>query len=406
MKKLATPVLLALGVSIAWAGATLNPDASFPALPCHDGWAACILNGVPMSSEMVGDSQGTPQPSDLRVGWFDLKGTAVLSPFTTLSDYSKVAVQPVAVAVASPPPSSTLPSLAPDRTEPLPASGAPPIPMPQTGSSTPPPAVSSPPPSSATAYSPPVYVPVTEAPVAPPPVIAVAPPPVLTPPPVEPPPPVVTPPPQPAVVAEAPAPVDNSCDNLVNLEPTALMGQLSPGQRECLEGRLSSATKPTEKDKVSRVLLTDADARSDRARWMSLAKRHLEDIDRSDPDLCMTYATRLASQGVDRAHGVIRWADYALENKHKWSGATYTSRVNALLKLRAEAANKLWLAADKTYVENRTAEAEEKSKQYRNMTKDFAREWLDYARASGQNIKNAFALCVSASGNQSFCEGK
>ena len=63
------------------------------------------------------------------------------------------------------------------------------------------------------------------------------------------------------------------------------------------------------------------------------------------------------------------------------------------------------LPAEEAYVADRTKENEEKAKKYRDLTKVYAREWLDYARASGQEVKNALALCVSAAGNKSYCEG-
>lgn len=204
---------------------------------------------------------------------------------------------------------------------------------------------------------------------------------------------------------EEPPPEAVTCDDLVALEPAALMGQVSVPQRECLEGRLNTASRQTTKDKISRVLLMDAEARGDRTSWARLMKRHLEDIDRSDPDLCFKYAYYLSKRGASRAHGVIRWSEYALENKAVWSGSTYTSRVYALLKLRAEAASRVWQGAEASYVENRTDKNKERAERYRGITKDYAREWLDYARASGQNTKNALALCISAAGNREFCEG-
>jgi hypothetical protein len=38
----------------------------------------------------------------------------------------------------------------------------------------------------------------------------------------------------------------------------------------------------------------DAEARGDKAEWQRLMKRHLEDIDRSDPNLCLKYAMFLS----------------------------------------------------------------------------------------------------------------
>jgi hypothetical protein len=206
-----------------------------------------------------------------------------------------------------------------------------------------------------------------------------------------------------AVVAVA---ADGSCDDLVRLEPAAMMGQLAMPQTKCLEGRIASEGAQTTKDKVSRLLIANAENKGDKAEWERLVKRHLEDIDRSDPDLCFKYALHLSRGGVGRAPGVIRWADYALENKSKWSGTTYKQRVFNLYKLKAEAANKLWQDAEKEFAEGeRTDEKEAKAAKFRGQAKDFAREWLDYAKASEQDTKTAMALCVSASGNRAFCEG-
>ncbi|MCB9778405.1 MAG: hypothetical protein H6742_07575 [Alphaproteobacteria bacterium] len=196
-----------------------------------------------------------------------------------------------------------------------------------------------------------------------------------------------------------------SCDDLVALEVPAMMGQLGKGVRDCLEGSLAQSGSQTSKDKISRVLIADAEARRDNAGWEKLMKRHLEDIDRSDPNLCFKYALYLSRGGAGRAHGVIRWSDYALENKQQWSGPAYTKNVNGLYKLRAQAANALWQDSEKSLVDDRSPENEQKAERYRGQTKDYSREWLDYAKASGQDTSAAMALCVSAAGNREFCGG-
>ena len=184
-----------------------------------------------------------------------------------------------------------------------------------------------------------------------------------------------------------------------------MMGQLGTGVRGCLEDKLSVASSQTSKDKISRVLIADAEARRDQGDWERLMKRHLEDIDRSDPNLCFKYALHLSRGGANRANGVIRWSDYALENKQQWQGATYVKNVFGLYKVRAQAANKLWQAAEQTLVDDRNDENEAKAESYRGMTKDYAREWFDYARSSNQESSAALALCVSAAGNREFCGG-
>ena len=134
-------------------------------------------------------------------------------------------------------------------------------------------------------------------------------------------------------------------------------------------------------------------------------KRHLETIDRSDPNMCFKYALHLSRGGASRAPGVIRWADYALENKQQWSGVPYTKNVFGLYKIRAQAANKLWEAAEQKLVDNRSDANEAAAEKYRGETKDYAREWLDYAKVSSQDTSAAMALCVSAAGNREFCGG-
>ena len=191
-----------------------------------------------------------------------------------------------------------------------------------------------------------------------------------------------------------------------------MMGQLNDGQKECLESRMRGGESQTIKGKVSIVLITDAYNRKDQNAWSKLVKRHLEKIDRSDPDICFTYALHLAKKGTSRAREVIKWADTALENKHRWSGNTYKSRLFNLYKLKAYSASKLWEAAEKELLSAevkadpaKKSEVQAKAERYRGQAKDFAREWLDYARASGQSTSQALQLCVSAAGEGSACEG-
>ncbi|MDP2311447.1 MAG: hypothetical protein Q8P41_00965 [Pseudomonadota bacterium] len=429
-------------------------ENTFPALPCQDGWAACLVDGT-VGGGVLKDAAGRPLPADARFGWFDLKATQNVSPFTTLSAYNG----PIggAVAEAPQPPPEVRPTRTPDSqvadttqnnggsttsAEGGWSSGGKSPSDPSTGASTggstvTPTAVASNttttttgastsgsgmrpgspsnPATTGTTTTPtttttsgggmrpgsPSSTGTTTGTMAPTPGTAQT---VSNTPPVTSNPTTTT---NNAVVAPvASAPQDDSCDDLVKLEPSAMMGQLRVGQSKCLEGRVASEGQQTTKDKVSRIMITNAEAKGDKSEWERLMKRHLEDIDRSDPDLCFKYALHLSRGGTGRAQGVIRWADYALENKAKWSGQTYKTRVFGLYKLRAEAANKLWQEAEKEFAEGeRSDEKEAKAAKYRGQAKDYAREWLDYAKASTQDTKTAMALCVSSSGNRAFCEG-
>lgn len=194
-----------------------------------------------------------------------------------------------------------------------------------------------------------------------------------------------------------------ACADLSALQSIALGGQLTDEQRSCLEDRLLADKVQTNRDKSSRLLLIDADARGDDAAWLSLAERHLEEIDRSDPDICFKYALRLSRGGLEDAEEVLKWADVALENKHVWEGPLYTSRVYNLYRLKAETALRMWNDAEQDYVADRNSDNEAISETLRGQAKNFAREWLDYARSSGQPWDRAYELCLSASGNEAFC---
>ncbi len=205
----------------------------------------------------------------------------------------------------------------------------------------------------------------------------------------------------------APPPVASvNCDDLVALEGLSLLGQLSPEQVTCLQGKLATSRVQTTRNKLSRLLLVNAQTRGDIPQWEALMRRHLEEIDRSDPALCMVYAVHLHKKGAEFDDEAIYWAAYALENKQVWTGDEYVKRVYSLLRLRAEAAHTLWGASEKAYQQDATDENDAIAKEYRGMAKDFSREWLDYARASGQDFKLALELCRSASGSDAFCQVK
>lgn len=211
-------------------------------------------------------------------------------------------------------------------------------------------------------------------------------------------------PPRPKPVAVS-APAQGICDDLIKLEPAAITGALSPAELTCLEGKLGAEAKQTKRDKLSRVLLANADGKGDTAEWMKLAARHLEEIDRSDPDLCFRYALLLNRTGdVDDGGEVLHWVGYALENKQKWQGPTYTSRVYNLLRLQAETVNRMWQDAESDFLEDRSEEQSAKTDELRGQAKNTAREWLDWAKTTAQPTDRAFNLCQSAAGSMTFCE--
>ena len=104
----------------------------------------------------------------------------------------------------------------------------------------------------------------------------------------------------------------------------------------------------------------------------------------------------------------IKWSERALEQKATFSaGADYKKKVYQLYQLRTMAANKLWTINDKKTVsitDDLEREKYEKlSEKYKGKTKNFAREWLDYARASSQSQSSPMQICISAA-DKGFCQ--
>lgn len=400
--------------SVAYAQSMGDLSNLFPPNPCHDGWAGCLIDGDEVSAEPGTDATGRPMPADLRVDWFDLEASTAFNPFVELSAYTgELPTATPAVADNGtmdamdallegdipdekadedddPEDEPTVADLDDERDRPsafeTTSGDADPLPILE--------------PTTFDEREVETTQPIVEMAEEPEDEPEEEPEPMLEPEIEE---------EEAVAMIEDPVALEGqvTCDNLVALEPTALMGKLNVGQVECLETRIATSPTMTNKDKTSRVLLANAEAKGDKKEWERLMRRHLEEIDRSDPNLCFKYALHLSRGGVGRAWGVIKWSDYALENKSQWSGATYKSRVYSLYQLKAEAANKLWEDANKKLVNAQGGEREElsaKEEKMRGMAKDYAMEWLDYARASSQDTKKPMSLCVAAAGSKKYCQ--
>ncbi|MFH1466890.1 MAG: hypothetical protein ABIO70_21075, partial [Pseudomonadota bacterium] len=197
------------------------------------------------------------------------------------------------------------------------------------------------------------------------------------------------------VVGEAePPPVDTSaCEDLVSLEPQAALGQLSSEAGACLEAVMAGTASLTTKDKVSRLLIWDAEARHDDVAWERLVRRHLATVGSSDPDICMALALRLKKKGTVRAlEETIELTNTALENRSRYSGDKYVLRVNSLHALRTVAAETVWRKHEESLPTWRSEEVVQQGEKMRFRTREFAREWLDYAEASGADTTRARAV--------------
>ena len=197
--------------------------------------------------------------------------------------------------------------------------------------------------------------------------------------------------------------VDYAVDpkQLVNLEDYATKGALEAGQKECLEKAYDEAELQTTKDKVSRVLLVNAYAYNTKD-WAKLVKRHLDEVDRSDPDIAYLYAFYLYNNDKADSDEVIDWTETALERRDVWTGDVYVSRVYGLMRLRSMAGLSLWQLAEEKRIAGDKSKSPEQLDQLRNRAKTFAREWVDFAKASGRSSEQPMELCLSVA-NEKAC---
>ena len=369
------PLLLSLLAAPAHAVDWSDFADAFPALPCSDGWAACLVGGDPISPEPVKDKVGVPTPSDLRVSWFALESQPAFDPFAGLSVYSGPPTTETVVARVDPP--EVQPTDVIERVE------MNPNPLDRT-----PPALSNDDKKPTVSPKDPVEPGCadgdgcgsTEEPDDKPQQGEAE--------------------PQPVMAANPTALEDWGDRN--EIEGKAMLGKLTEAQRTCLEKVAGSGTaKITARSKASRPLLYDAWTTGDKSRWEQLVVRHLDEIERSDPAIAMNYASHLARQGRSPA-AVIRWSDVALENRTVWTSPHYERNTLKLRGLKARAAGREWQSLEEKKAGGQEVDPA-KLQRWRTDTVTFAREWFEYSKAVGKPSDQALALCISAAGTEDAC---
>lgn len=188
------------------------------------------------------------------------------------------------------------------------------------------------------------------------------------------------------------------------VEPKAIRGALSDGEVTCLELGYLNARSQTDKSKISRVLLANA-YMSDTGEWARLVRRHLDEVEQSDPDIAYLYANYLFNRDDRDLKGVVRFSELAFENRQVWEGDVFTARSHHLLRLRSVALLRLWedgerAAAGKAPNSKEKGEAEE----LRVRAHAAAREWLDFDRNPERDAPwfEAAQVCISTA-NESAC---
>ena len=188
---------------------------------------------------------------------------------------------------------------------------------------------------------------------------------------------------------------------LSELEAFATKGALQDDHKACLETSYKAAELQTTKDKISRVLLVNAYA-NNTATWSELVQRHLDEVDRSDPDIAYLYAFYLYNNEKADADQVIEWTELALERRDVWTGDVYVSRVYGLMRLRAIAGLKVWEAAEADRLKGVESD-QGKLDDLRDRAKTYAREWVDFAKVSGRSVTKPMELCMSVANNARAC---
>lgn len=251
---LTSVLVLGLGFSSQSVAAGKQFENAFRNVACNNGWVACLVDGDEITVDSISDSRGIFHPSNSRVSFFDFEPLEGHSPFDMVDAYPAV----VAEVVPEPEPEVEQPIEKVKKPRPTPVAKVEKVPEPE---------------------------PVPEPEVVPEP----------------------EPVPEPEVVPE-PEPVpepevalsQSGCDDLMLLEGSAMMGELSGADKTCLEAKINSKIPLTEKRDVSLLLINNAEASRDMSEWSRLVGRHLQRYDQSDPVVCMRYAYYLSKKVLVR----------------------------------------------------------------------------------------------------------
>ena len=193
------------------------------------------------------------------------------------------------------------------------------------------------------------------------------------------------------------APAAEDCDDPLSLEPSAILGQLTDGQRSCLSAAIRDTSKSqTDRGKLGRVLLVDATSRCDNgggcAAYESEQRYYFDEIDRSDADMLYKWVSYLngADTGGDaQRDDLLGWADKAMERKQAWRGVDYVKRVDGLLEIGAKVSYKRFEASG--------------AEKHRVDARNRSVEWLNNRVQLGKDSKEALQLCASAAGSEEEC---
>ena len=120
----------------------------------------------------------------------------------------------------------------------------------------------------------------------------------------------------------------------MEMEAKAMMGEISDAEIACLESKIRLQRKQSERAKISRILINNANQKRDYETWESLMRRHLERFDRSDPDMTWAMTVYLYNKGKEHYGDAIKWAENTVENRQRWdSGDQFVENSYNLYKM-------------------------------------------------------------------------
>lgn len=183
----------------------------------------------------------------------------------------------------------------------------------------------------------------------------------------------------------------------------AKKGELSDKERVCLEISVQTIARRDDRELMSSVLIDDAYARDDRAKWAELSTRHLEEINPQDAGLSYRMALHSWAGSTGDPATTLMYVESALENRAIWTGEVYDKRVGELLGLRAAASQRLWRQMVDAAEQMDPEDAKRASRNARRRTFEAALEWYAFASDRGQPANSALKLCELASERDGAC---
>lgn len=182
------------------------------------------------------------------------------------------------------------------------------------------------------------------------------------------------------------------CEKLRPLNDVVRQGELSDGQRACLQRRLDDPNDSM-RQAVSELLLFDARRRDDGgASWAARAETHVDAFP-NDVVTLMRLANFHQRKGPQAAETSMNFARRGLSYLQRNPATTPAEKraFHDLLKAKAIAAEML--------------ASPESPKENKERTAQYARDWFTVATAMSLPTDRAIAMCLNTGAVEAYCDG-